>query len=216
MVNNLKRILSIDFDIIMAPSIELYNDKVPGLSQEKLIEVFPILEYCQADMSHYQKLLSYLLEIVPKMSPDNIHIAFSHQTILKYIPKDEENHIVNIDHHHDLGYEEDLIEKKMDTCANWAKSLFLRNQIESYTWMNNSNSSKLPENIENRTKFKEKIHIRDFRDFDMSYPVPDILFICLSPEWVPLNYRPLFYSMLDVINTLTGRFYQLEEAENCE
>ena len=46
MVNSLKRILSIDFDIIMAPSIELYNDKVPGLSQEKLIEVFPLLQYC--------------------------------------------------------------------------------------------------------------------------------------------------------------------------
>ena len=28
--------------------------------------------------------------------------------------------------------------------------------------------------------------------------------------------RPLFYSMLDVINNLTGKFYQLEEAENCE
>lgn len=199
----------------MAPSIELYNDKVPGLSQEKLIEVFPLLQYCQADMLHYQKLLSYLLKIVPEMNPNNIHIAFSHQTILKYIPSDEENHIINIDHHHDLGYKKDD-EAKIGTCANWVKSLFLKDQIARYTWINNGNSSKLPEDIENRQKFKEKIHIQDFRNFNILYPTPDILFICLSPEWIPLNYRPLFYSMLDVINNLTGKFYQLEEAENCE
>ena len=94
--------------------------------------------------------------------------------------------------------------------------MFLKDQIARYTWINNGNSSKLPEDIENRQKFKEKIHIQDFRNFNTSYPAPDILFICLSPEWIPLNYRPLFYSMLDVINNLTGKFYQLEEAENCE
>ena len=35
---DIKTILTIDFDIIMAPSIELYNDKVPKISWEELLK----------------------------------------------------------------------------------------------------------------------------------------------------------------------------------
>ena len=34
----MKKILTIDFDIIMAPSIELYNEKVPANSWENLLQ----------------------------------------------------------------------------------------------------------------------------------------------------------------------------------
>ena len=47
----MKKILSIDFDIIMAPCIEIYNDMVPSLDWKEL-EKIPQLKVLTADLIH--------------------------------------------------------------------------------------------------------------------------------------------------------------------
>ena len=57
-------ILTIDFDIIMAPSIQLYNDIIKGNNEwtiENMTEIYPLLNYVEADFEIYQKLTNFFL-----------------------------------------------------------------------------------------------------------------------------------------------------------
>ena len=51
-------VLSIDFDIIMAPSIEFYNNLV---SYEDLFDN-ELMRICNADLIHYSRLTTWLLK----------------------------------------------------------------------------------------------------------------------------------------------------------
>ena len=46
-------VLSIDFDIIMAPSINLYNNMVPGTKWDDLLKSLPNLATTPADLHIY-------------------------------------------------------------------------------------------------------------------------------------------------------------------
>lgn len=48
----MKNILTIDFDIIMAPCIDLYNNLVPFTPWDKLLKN-PYIELATADLIHY-------------------------------------------------------------------------------------------------------------------------------------------------------------------
>lgn len=95
-------VLSIDFDIIMAPSINLYNNMVPGLKWDELLKNLPNLSTTPADLNIYSDLLRYLLRTIDKTS--SIYIAYSHSFIKDYLQYDYDLNITNIDHHHDIFY----------------------------------------------------------------------------------------------------------------
>lgn len=64
-------------------------------------------------------------------------------------------------------------------CSNWVKILMDKEQCVSYTWIRNENSETDPE-IENI------YHDKILREVDLyQLPVPEQLFIVVSPEWVP-------------------------------
>lgn len=112
----METILTIDFDIIMWPSIELYNHFVNG-DDDNMWDIetdFPLLQYANADLELYYKLTNFLLKYKEK----NIKFIFinSHDEILKYI--NSPSTMVNIDHHHDLGYEEYHWQCKDLLCGN--------------------------------------------------------------------------------------------------
>lgn len=125
-------IVSIDFDIIMAPSIQLYNNMVGDNKWEEEFSNIPQLALSQADLKHYQTITQWLLRNATKMDVENIHFIFDHHHILNFIPKDEKEIIItNIDHHHDICYtEKDSNEKISDervNCGNWVKKLYDEN-----------------------------------------------------------------------------------------
>lgn len=186
-------VLSIDFDIIMAPSINLYNSMVPQAHWEDLLKTLPNLATTPADLNIYSKILRYLLRTVDKTSP--IYIAYSHSFIKDYLQYDYDLNIVNIDHHHDIFYDEKDKECKLQdcTCANWVKYFYDQGQLKNYTWVHNDNS--FDPNFEVNFKYN-KIPFKEF-EFANSY---DKYFICLSPEWVPPYYHSLFYTLLDCLN----------------
>lgn len=196
-------VLSFDFDIIMAPDINLYNplvgpSKDNSRTVEKIMEDFPLLKGCRADLNHYQKLLTYILDVVKELKVQDIRISFSHEDIKNVLKDCSDVHMYNIDHHHDLGYPQPEEEESEDicTCANWADYYFNDNTIIDYIWIKNGNSNEHPE-------YKTDLRVKSFDlgEFDLNQlPKMDKIFICLSPEWVPEMYHPLFYSMLDLIN----------------
>ena len=201
-------VLSIDFDIIMAPDINLYNDMV-GTSPdgersiETRIQQYPLLNGCRADLNHYQRLVTYILEVIQSLNVEDIRISFSHEDIKNTLQGLEDVHIYSIDHHHDLGYfqpNKDPNEAEDHcSCANWGECFFNKGVITSFTWLNNNNSGPLPPQWEN------KINVVDLQDVEFNtLPLMNKLFICLSPEWVPKMYHPLFFLILDLINQDKG------------
>ena len=126
----METIITIDFDIIMWPSIELYNhiidgyiDKIQILEQE-----IPLLKYANADLELYKKLTEYLVQKKKEKIP--IEFIDSHEQVLNYIKTPSV--VINIDHHHDLGYNEFQWDDKEIVCGNWAYKGLKNGQITNY------------------------------------------------------------------------------------
>lgn len=208
----MKNIVTIDFDIIMAPSIGIYNNMVgPNKWEEEFMDNHQ-LALSQADMRHYQELTQYLLNIVPQLRPDQIHFIQDHEHVIDFVPRDEDMVVTNIDHHHDLGYSESDFHEGITlenlTCGNWVKYLENTGRLIRYHWINNGNSTSLDEKSNVQHALTDAIDLRDHNL--MSIGLPDQLIICLSPLWVPPNYRNLFFLWMDLCNFLHNTHYDFE------
>ena len=133
------------------------------------------------------------------MKYTDVCASFSHEHIGRFLTNENDLEIVNIDHHHDLGYKED---EKFEKChnANWAYYFFKQGKLKKYIWLNNNNSDMIPppryENCFSSQLFCEMDESKYIEQFGK----PDKIFLCLSPEWVPSHYAPLFYLLLDILN----------------
>ena len=192
-------VLSIDFDIIMAPTIEFYNNMV-GKGWKKLQFNNPGLITAKASFCNYNLILHLLEKIINYNT--QIYVAYNHKTIVDFLKDDINITVYNIDHHHDLGYggdKENALENL--SCGNWAKYLFDNNQMNKYIWLKNESSNMFsteyikPEEYD--CEVKTFIEFIQTNFFDMNF---DKIFLCLSPEWVPPYYRTLFFGLLDLIN----------------
>ena len=67
----MKTVVSIDFDIIMAPSIELYNNMVPSADWNSLLND-PYMQLLTIDTNHYSKIFSYVMRCANHMKKENI------------------------------------------------------------------------------------------------------------------------------------------------
>ena len=136
----MENIVTIDFDIIMAPSIEIYNKEIQGgLTYEDY--AFKNIINPIVDFNIYKKLTNYILEC----KKNNIKIFFisSHEEIYKYIKNLKEINLINIDHHHDFGYKNNFNYLNRITCGNWVRYCFNKNIIKTYLWINDDNSKDL-------------------------------------------------------------------------
>lgn len=198
-------VLSIDFDIIMAPDINLYNPKIGqhGETIDKLIEAFPLLGDVRADFRHYQTLVGYVLETIKDLRVEDIRISNTHEDIKNLLSDCVNATVYNIDHHHDLGYGDRPLTNEdgelICTCANWGDYFFTKGNMTHLVWLKNINSEYNEEECLN--KFGDRVEIKNLSQVDLrDLPSMDKIFICLSPEWVPSKYHPLFYTILDLIN----------------
>lgn len=199
-------VLSIDFDIIMAPDIALYNHLVNGVVQgddsrtiERLSENFPMLNHCRADLGHYSKIFFYLMNNISHLKVEDIRVAYNHEDIKYMLKECSDAHVYSIDHHHDLGYAlpQGVPEEDICTCANWGDYFFKHGNISHFTWIKNTNSD-----MTQKYEDDPRVTLIELNDFDLhELPKIDKLFLCLSPEWVSPNYTPLFYLILDLINS---------------
>lgn len=207
----MKTVLSIDFDIIMAPTIQTYNPMVPKVDWDTMAKDQPLCALAYPDYRHYQNLFNYIVSLLPKLKKENIYIIENHGKLFDYIPKNEYIDLINIDHHHDVTYPNGPQDKV--TCANWVKCIADIGLLHSYTWVKNNNSESGGEvckpYINNTYDFQEL-----FGDNPVKLKEPDILVLCLSEPWVPPRVRPLFYLILDTLNNYYNTHFPIRYGES--
>lgn len=193
-------ILSIDFDIIMHPDIILYNALVsPDRPFQNTQDTHPLIQFSRADLTRYQTLLPFILEVCKHLDVKDIRIGTNHEDIRVLLEGQENVHIFNVDHHHDLGYPNNNPE--VCSCANWGDYFLRQGVIQHFTWIKNENSD-----IENEYDEEDsRLTFINYEDYNLyNLPRVDKLFLCLSPDWVPPVYHPLFFTILDLINQQKG------------
>ena len=204
------KVITIDFDIIMAPSIDLYNN-ISSLSWEERHMRHPLLKMADANFITYHKLTQYLLYIVPKMKKENIHFITNHQSVLNCLTNvTEPIDVINIDHHHDIIYGDGL--EKL-TCGNWVSWINKEYNLNSYLWIHDDNSRFVANKDAEQIKFEyEKKNFYDYNGKDYKHcSIPDKLIICLSGEWVPPKYKSLFFVWFDICNQIHDTHYDFED-----
>lgn len=205
-----KNILSIDFDIVMYPCINLYNGDVDGgdnptelwrdLEDEYGLENYNILKCDMSIVMEIAKVVAYYYKLGKP-----IYFIDEHQEIVDNLKKeptyDEDTYnICNVDFHHDLWYREsdfpDILKADEYNCSDWLGYLYLKKKLESFTWLKAPNSDE-PEFRSYGGDFDLKtLRIREFNKlYDMNF---DEVYMCLSPQWVPDKFRP-YYNLIRVM-----------------
>lgn len=184
----MKQIVTIDFDIIMSPSIELYNDRIGPHEKdvEATMRKFPCLNGMTANLDVYRMLTHFINRVDFK----NISFITQHREMRNFMSEfDEPIELVNIDHHHDIEYaDKDADKTDNEHDGNWVKTYFQQNKIAKYCWINNVNSTPL-----SATMLEKFPHESFYISEEILETLnPDHLIICLSPEWVPPTYYALF------------------------
>lgn len=197
-----KQVITIDFDVIMAPSIPFYNPMVPGMNWDEIL-TYPMAQNFQVDYNLYYKLTEYLTLVSKKITKDQIVFVTNHDQVNEYLDKNETYNIINIDHHHDLGYGDSAQDTATLNCSNWVKILKDNKQCVSYTWIHNENSEL---EIERENMYTDAI----LKDTDLQYlPTPDKLFIVVSPPWIPPYCMYLLDCWFVMLNALYNTDFKL-------
>lgn len=198
-------VLSIDFDWIMEPCIEAYNNMVQGSRLgpvrvwEQIHEIIPNF-VPECDLEKFHKLFFFLLYKGKSLTKDDIYIGMNHDEINYFLKNvNEKIYLYNVDHHHDLGYpsnDEDTNAFEQLGVGNWVTFLNKEKKLSSYTWIHNKNSNhpRLKE-IENLKRYSHSTDLAALEHITF-----DKIFICSSWEWVPLKYESLFDILITVID----------------
>lgn len=194
----MKTVLSIDFDLIMKPSIEAYNNMVNGDGPEGFVSAlgkkYPFLQCLPADLEIYKTLTEYLNKI-PKDKKVFIKDHKEAFQLVKDFAKGEKVNLINIDHHHDIEYQEPPFVTKAPTDANWVKWLYKEGVVEKYTWIRNNNSHMPFDHVQEEFPDVEYMY---FEKEMLNGIESDYVILCLSPAWVP----PMYYPLYDMWKTL--------------
>lgn len=207
----MKKILTIDFDIIMGPSIPFYDHISPCQGWESLMQI-PQIALSYADYGIYATLTQDLMTILKKVpNKDNIHFVGSQDQAMDYIPFDEKIDIINIDHHHDLNYpnQEGKLQEER-TCMNWVEKLNASERLARYTWIHNNSSEPV---AHDQVPYNE-IDLARVGNLVDYVGTPDYVVISLSPEWIPPHIVPLFNVWILMAREACGVDFQFIEPIN--
>lgn len=191
-------VLTIDFDIVMAPSIGLYNDIIGDQKGiDGIIKRYPLMEYTfTADFFIYEAVTRALMNLFKKVPAKDVYFIKEHHSLIKLVEDMKDITLINIDHHHDIGYNRVLPTTKIlrPECGNWVKYLSDKGLIKSYIWVNNENSD-MPTGGLSKMYLEDEFSIKD--GFDISgLEQIDKLIICNSPQWIPPNIQGLFMTWI--------------------
>lgn len=217
------KVLSIDLDYIMSPTIELYNglhfNDNPTLRWEELFNKSEFKEnHFYIDQSNLLFCFNTFLKALKKC--EDVSFGYEHDSILFSIGDCENIELINIDHHDDVfggdytlympmedalkcEYYEILKHNRVHE-GNWGAWLSGHNKIKSFTWIGNSNSGNKSRNFYNSEVVPKYKNVeRDNYQFD-NYNF-DHIFVCLSPQYIPKNHWHYFSMFISAYEEFTGK-----------
>ena len=185
--------LTIDFDIIMGPSINLYNDLVSDdWTLSKIEKTYPNLPLVlPPDYFMYDYITRFLIKLFKVLPKEKVFFVSHHRSAGTLLDGQTNVALTNIDHHHDVGYENVRAITRLAAPhdGDWVKYLKDKNVLESYTWIGNSNSFYPKDELEHY--IDASMEVKQV-DLFASVPQVDMLIICNSPEWIPEQYQTLW------------------------
>ncbi len=130
----------------------------------------------------FMDILSICMDLFKKQTPTVFINA--HHEIYEHI--EEGATVINIDHHHDFGYDQQAsVKGALDNRpreGNWVLAAAIHKKIKGYIWVKNYNSMVLPDEI---TDWMRKLEILQIRNRIDEVDLTDIdkLVICESAEY---------------------------------
>ncbi len=211
------KVLSIDLDYFMGPTIELYNSLF--YEQNPLSRWEELYSNTDFKESHFyidQGCLLYCYNLFLKALKNNPTVVFGydHDTILYDIHECDKIDLINIDHHDDIisGDMRDLnkeynylINHDRIYEGNWIGWLHGKNKLNSLVWIHNPTSANLRRNEFNVQMLGDKYqwHLRDqykFENYDF-----DHVFVCASPQYIPHCHWHYFTMFMMAYEEFTGK-----------
>ena len=182
----------------MWQDIQIYNDSISSNSNDsvdRLVKSMPLLGYVRFDAHAYQSITNLLMEAKEQVGVENIHFITDHQDILKYLPKDKEFNLYNLDHHHDMGYEEKRSVRPQ--CGNWVCHAYDKYPMKKYYWVTDDLG------VEPDSDTVKKYPVQRLRANPFSFktilPETEKVIVCLSPTWVPMQFHPFYHLWRDLM-----------------
>ena len=214
----MKRVLSIDLDYIMEPSIEKYQ--LSCIFQHNNPEVrwsnffqFSGVTSNNLDINVSNLMYCYKVFLQAIKNSKSVSFGYDHDAILFSIEGYEDIDLIHIDHHDDflaghfdgrsdLEYKK-IIENNLVDEGNWIAWLSVRNKLKEFIWISNENSSN-----KDRNEFIEQVFpnyqclTKD--EFDFSTFAFDHVFVCLSPAYIPPQHWHYFSMFMIACEQITG------------
>ena len=204
------KVLSIDLDYIMSPSIELYetlqHDGNPTTRWSQLFDYSDFRD-CHFIVDQGNLLFCFDVFLQALNKCDSVSFGYEHDAILYDIKDKSKIDLINIDHHDDViephsvharDYEHALEIGYNEVCTanrvhegNWISWLVNQGKINSYTWIGNKNSSCKRRNFFNQRIVPNywNVEREDYKFDDYKF---DHIFVCLSPQYIPKNHWHYF------------------------
>lgn len=226
------KVLSIDLDYIMSPSIELYETlQHDGNPTTRWNQLFDNSDFRDCHFVIDQGNLLFCFEIFLKALKDckNVSFGYEHDAILFDIADKSNINLINVDHHDDVlephfsnnyDYETALQKGYEQVCnanrvheGNWIAWLAGQKKIDSYTWIGNSNSSSKKRNFFNERIVPNywNVEREEYKFSDYKF---DHIFVCLSPQYIPKNHWHYFSMFLKTYEELSGKDAVIHNKKN--
>ena len=205
------KVLSIDLDYIMAPSIQIYEGFAYDCnSTTRWNQLFDISDFTESHLVIDQGNLLYCFDTFLQALNhcDSISFGYDHDAILFDIEDKSNIDLINIDHHDDIieahfnrpniSFDEALERNYEQICnanrvneGTWGAWLAIQGKLNSYTWIGNHNSQ-----CKNKNAFNSRI-VPNYRNVERdNYKFDDYkfdqIFVCLSPQYIPKNHWHYF------------------------
>jgi hypothetical protein len=226
----MKRVLSIDLDYIMKPSIEKYKLS-DDCFQHYNADVrwnnffeFSGVTSNNIDIDVSNLIYCYKIFLQAIKNSKSVSFGYDHDSILFSIDEYEDIHLIHIDHHDDflsgefawiddeifkqsgidvvLEYKH-IINNNFVNEGNWIAWLSTKNKLKEFIWISNENSANKSRNDIIRNLFPNyKCLTKD--EFDFSTFEFDNVFVCLSPQYISPEHWHYFSMFMIAYEQITG------------
>ena len=210
------KVLSIDLDYFMSPSIELYetlqHDTNPTTRWNQLFDSSDFKDsHFVIDQGNLLFCFDIFLQALEHC--DSVSFGYEHDAILFDIAEKSNINLINIDHHDDviephfirncdydtaleIGYEQVRNANRVHE-GNWIAWLAAQKKLDSYTWIGNQNSF-----CKRKNSFNSRIVPNYWNVERENYKFDDYkfdhIFVCLSPQYIPKNHWHYFSMFMKV------------------